>query len=147
MKKFKKLRLPADVKTLTKKADRLFQRARVLQECDEVGYAFCISCRYPQRKHHTQLDGGHFVSKGNGGSFFSVRYEKNNVWPQCISCNRFQTGNYSLYRDNLIKLIGRQEVERIEKKKYETVISKRLLLEKVISEWSVVLKELKAKYE
>lgn len=117
---------------MRKKADSLFQRKRVMEEVDEFGYALCITCE--TRFHYSSLDGGHFIGKGLKNSFLAVRYERNNVWPQCVSCNRFQSGNHSIYRDNLIKLVGVQEVERLEKKKYEYVIFERNLYEKVIFE-------------
>lgn len=129
-----KIKLPLSLNKLKAKADRLFQRKRVLEEMDENGYGFCISCVKPVRKHHSELDGGHFIAKGQGGAFLSVRYEKNNVWPQCRQCNRFQSGNHSVYRDNLIKIVGREEVERLEAKKYEQVPFARSLYEKVIQE-------------
>jgi len=130
-----KIKLPLDLKKLQKKADRLFQRRRVLEEVDENGYAFCITCvKTPKRLHALNLDGGHFIGKGLNGAFLAVRYEKNNCWPQCRQCNRFQSGNHSIYRDELIKIVGAAEVERLEKKKYETVIFARSLYEKVIAE-------------
>jgi len=127
-----KTKLPLDLKKLQKKADRLFQRMRVMQEVDKNGYGFCITC--DRRLHHINLDGGHFIGKGLGSAFLAVRYEKNNCWPQCRKCNRFQSGNYSIYRDNLINIVGVEEVERLEKKKYETVIFSRSLYEQVIEQ-------------
>ena len=125
------MRLPLSLPKLQKKADRLFQRKRVLEEMDDHGYGHCITCGVG--KHHSNLDGGHFIGKGLTGNL-AVRYEKNNVWPQCEKCNRFQSGNHSVYRDNLIKIVGVEEVERLEKKKYETVILARSLYERIIQE-------------
>lgn len=128
-------RLPLNLSKLRGKADRLFQRKRVLEEVDERGYGFCIT-HYPEEKrfHESELDGGHFIGKGLNGAFLAVRYEKNNVWPQCRSCNRFQSGNHSIFRDRLVKIVGAAEVERLERQKYETVIFARSLYEKVIAE-------------
>ena len=127
-----KTKFPLSIPKLIKKADRLFQRLRVLEEVDEQGYGFCITCIKPVRLHHSKLDGGHFIGKGLGGAFLAVRYEKNNVWPQCIRCNRFQSGNYSIYRDNLIKIVGVVEVERLEKEKYKPIVFLRSFLEEIL---------------
>lgn len=125
-----KTKLPLSIPKLIKKADRIFQRMRVLEECDANGYGFCITCQ--TRLHSSNLDGGHFIGKGMGGAFLSVRYEKNNVWPQCKKCNRFESGNHSIFRDNLIKIVGREELERLEQKKYEKIIFVRSFLEDIL---------------
>ena len=49
-----KIKLPLDLKKLQKKADRLFQRRRVLEEVDENGYAFCITFKSGRRAFYRQ---------------------------------------------------------------------------------------------
>ena len=130
-----KTQFPPDLKKLQKKADRLFQLGRRMQEADKNGFCECITCK--KVDHYKRMDGGHFIGKGLTGNL-AVRYEKNNVWPQCKRCNLHGKGCYSIYRDELIKIVGEEEVKRLEKKKYETVIFKRELLEKVIEEWKTL---------
>lgn len=121
-----KIKLPLSLPKLQKKADRLFSLKRRQEESDGMGYCFCITCGV--RKYYKEMDNGHFINRG----YLATRYEKNNNFPQCTRCNVFWQGDHSRYRDNLIKIVGLAEVERLEKKKYETIIFKRELLEKVI---------------
>lgn len=96
---------------LIKKTDTEFQMMRRMECADKDGIAECISCG---RKHHyKQMDGGHFISKGQGGHF-GVRYDPNNVWAQCKYCNKHLHGNPSEYRARLIKRLGLEEVHRLD---------------------------------
>lgn len=117
-----------DLKKIVKKADRLFSLKRRNEESDMYGLCYCITCGV--RKTWKEMDAGHFVQREH----MSTRWEKNNVWPQCRHCNRFKGGRYSVYRDQLIKIVGKEEVERLEKKKYEIVTFLRSLCETVIKD-------------
>jgi len=74
------------------------------------------------------MDLGHFIGRG----YMAVRYEKSNSWPQCRRCNRFRQGDHSRYRDNLIKIVGVTEVERLEKEKYKPIVFLRSFLEEIL---------------
>lgn len=96
---------------LIKKTDTAFQLMRRLEEADKNGICSCISCG---RKHHyKELDGGHFISKGAGGHF-GARYARFNVWPQCVYCNKYKSGNSAEYRARLVQKIGKDTVEEME---------------------------------
>lgn len=123
-----KTKLPLPLPKLQKKADLLFSRKRRQEEAGSEGYCWCITCGV--RKPWKEMDNGHFISRKH----LATRYEKNNCWPQCVRCNKWLSGNHSVYRDELIKLVGEEEVKRLEKKKYEIVISARKLYEDVIAE-------------
>ena len=125
-----KKQFPPDLKKLQAKADTLFQLGRRLEESDEHGNCECISCGV--FKHYKQMQGGHYISR----QYTAVKYEKNNCWPQCVHCNHFLKGNVVRYRKNLIKIVGEREVLRLESKMEEIVPFKRLLIEKVIEEYS-----------
>ena len=64
----------------------------------------CISCG-----RYTKLQAGHFYSASNS----SVRFNEDNVNGQCIQCNHFLSGNLLPYRQNLIKKIGQERVDKI----------------------------------
>lgn len=123
-----KTKLPLTLPKLRKKADRMFSRKRRQEEKDKFGNAICITCGC--RRYWQELDAGHFIQREH----LATRYEKDNVWPQCVKCNRFKGGRYSIYRDNLIEKIGREKVEWLEHKKYETVIFARSFYEQVIDD-------------
>jgi len=52
---------------------------------DDNGYCKCVSCG--QYEHWKDMDGGHFIPKGNS-SFWALK--KMNVHPQCKKCNGFE---------------------------------------------------------
>lgn len=73
----------------------------------------CISCQ----RFVPQKDAGHFLAQGSTGI---LRYDLDNLWGQCQSCNRFKHGNLLEYRINLVKKIGLSMVERLESMRHET---------------------------
>lgn len=68
----------------------------------------CISCgRYGQ-----DMQAGHYRSVGSSPA---TRFMPNNCWLQCRQCNLYQHGSPISYRINLIKRIGLEAVEELEK--------------------------------
>lgn len=68
----------------------------------------CISCgRYGQ-----DMQAGHYRSVGSSPG---TRFTPNNCWLQCRQCNLYQHGSPISYRINLIKRIGLEAVEELEK--------------------------------
>lgn len=68
----------------------------------------CISCgRYGQ-----DMQAGHYRSVGSSPG---TRFMPNNCWLQCRQCNLYQHGSPISYRINLIKRIGLEAVEELEK--------------------------------
>lgn len=68
----------------------------------------CISC---QRHHDGQYHAGHFRSIG---ACAALRFCEKQVWKQCAPCNNHLSGNIANYRINLVRILGADEVERIE---------------------------------
>jgi len=68
----------------------------------------CISC---QRHHVGQYHAGHFRSIG---ACAALRFCEKQVWKQCAPCNNHLSGNIANYRINLVRILGADEVERIE---------------------------------
>ncbi len=73
----------------------------------------CISCGKPDTGVANQRDAGHYRSVG---SCPELRFDEDNVMAQCISCNRYLSGNAVDYRLGLIARIGLERVERLEGK-------------------------------
>lgn len=71
----------------------------------------CISCGHI---HGRQFHAGHFKPAGANPQ---IRFDESNVHKQCSICNNYKSGNLVLYRENLIKKIGLEEVERLESDK------------------------------
>lgn len=70
---------------------------------------FCISCDKPV---NGKIDCGHFFSVGN---YPSVRFDLRNLNSQCIRCNQYNGGSLHEYRKNLIKKIGQEEFDELDK--------------------------------
>ena len=72
-----------------------------------AGYG-CITCGTHEAD---EWHGGHFIPRGVSNG---ARYEYNNIWLQCRSCNFFGgAGRKVMYETNLIGRVGQAEVDRI----------------------------------
>ena len=87
---------------------KAFQLLRRLEEADENGYCTCISTG--KREFYQRLDGGHYISR----RCRATELEHDNVWPQSKYANQYLGGDTLNYRDNLIRKIGLDRVERLE---------------------------------
>lgn len=85
------------IKSLIKKLDKIFSIFIRKKDCDSNGFVQCYTCI--SRKHYTEMDAGHYVSR----RYLSVRFDERNTKPQCRKCNRFLNGNPTVYT---LKLIG-----------------------------------------
>ena len=94
--------------TVRNKALMLMQLLRRLQDATDNGYVYCISCG--AILHYSQAQGGHYIPRRHR----ATELEEDNINPQCARCNGFLSGNQILYRDNLVKTIGVERVERLE---------------------------------
>lgn len=130
-----------DKKELKKKATTMFQKRRRMEEANKDGIVRCISCG--RFKHYKNCDGGHFIQRGS----FSVLFDKDNVWPQCVRCNRPKYGlggNYANYRENLVKKIGKEAIEALEAQKNDMSHfgNEREIMINVIMDSRVIIKRL-----
>jgi hypothetical protein len=91
-------------------AIRAFCKLRRLQEANESGYVHCITCGAVVKWN--ECDGGHFIPRGKRGT----EVEADNVWPQCVSCNRFHAVTRKEYLNALTTKIGEERVKALEAK-------------------------------
>lgn len=73
----------------------------------------CITCGKTQAK----WDAGHFFSAGN---YPSVRIDEDNVHKQCSQCNQHEGGNLHKYRPALIRKIGKERFDELDRKAHQT---------------------------
>lgn len=85
-------------------AQAAFNRFIRIRDADKP----CVSCG---RFHDGQWHAGHFLSTGARPE---LRFDESNVHRQCQPCNVHLHGNLVLYRAELIRRIGLEEVERLE---------------------------------
>jgi hypothetical protein len=69
----------------------------------------CISCG---RYHNGQWHAGHYRSVGAASQ---LRFNEDNIHKQCAPCNNHKSGNTIEYRINLVKKIGVDRVENLER--------------------------------
>lgn len=69
----------------------------------------CISCDKILR---SKYDAGHFYP---AGSYKNLRFNEDNIHAQCVSCNRDKHANLLEYRPRLIKRIGIERVEELDR--------------------------------
>ena len=99
----------------------------------------CISCGITNPK---EWHGGHFKK---AEIYSGVIFSEENVNKQCSKCNVFLGGNELMYRDGLVKKIGLQQVEALEKLANDTRLykwTKEQLIE-IKEEYKWKLKELR----
>ena len=101
-------KIAASYKSLEKKLDRIFSEYIRLKAAYEGGYCQCITCG--KFYHWKEIHNGHFISR----SVKAVRFNETNCNPQCVSCNSFRQGEHHIYRDKLIEMYGKEEVEKLE---------------------------------
>lgn len=94
---------------------RAIQKLARMASSDENGYCSCVSCGVT--KHYTQMQGGHFIPKGNS-SYWALEIE--NIHPQCAGCNMWgmkhgsAAQEYTLFMEDMY---GRDYVEEMLAKK------------------------------
>ena len=71
-------------KTLRAQCLEAIQLRARLTHADDHGLCICVSCGI--RQHYKEMDGGHYIPKGNS-SYWALEIE--NVHPQCKGCNGF----------------------------------------------------------
>lgn len=102
MKRKPKKKLPV-LKSLKTKAWKLMSLS-VRTNGGKLEYNFCYTCE--ARKHYKELHCGHYIHN-------RLDYERNNLRPQCISCNKWRHGNIGIYGEKLIKELGLEKVEQM----------------------------------
>lgn len=94
--------------------DRWFSKYIRLRDAMPNGYVKCISCG--KIVHVKDCDNGHYLNR----SHMATRFSEMNCHAQCRSCNRFDEGNMSGYRQSLVKMYGEQKVLLLEAMKYQS---------------------------
>jgi hypothetical protein len=113
--------------SLIRKLDKLFSRHIRQKHANEGGWVECVTCKkwLPWEDAHA----GHFVRRRH----FAVRWDPQNVHPQCVACNTFLDGNEGEYARFIRDTYGNETLDRLlDSKKIEkkwTINELRELLE------------------
>jgi len=95
------------VSQLKKLADKVFSIYIRLKASKGGVYAKCYTCG--ARKKVSELQAGHFISRGNN----AVRYDEMNARPQCVACNIFKHGNIAIFAANLLEEYGEEKFKEL----------------------------------
>lgn len=94
--------------TLDEKLDEIFSIFTRLRYADYRGFVHCYTC--PVVSFWRELDCGHWKKRGN----HAVRWDEDNVRPQCGNCNRFLDGKPETFEEELRDEIGDDRVDELE---------------------------------
>jgi hypothetical protein len=96
-----------------------------LRECldDARGFCVCVTCG--RVHHYKDMDAGHYLSR----RWKPTKYHENNVYAQCVHCNRDLSGNVAEYRIKLVEMYGEDHIAEMEA--YSRTPSKKMLHEEV----------------
>lgn len=79
---------------------------------DKNGINTCYTCGI--KKHFKELQAGHFFHD-------KLDFDERNLKPQCQQCNKYLSGNLSIYALNLIKDNGQEWFEQLHKDANRTI--------------------------
>jgi len=117
---------------------RAIQKLARISAADDNGYCVCVSCGVT--KHYSQMQGGHFIPKGNS-SYWALEIE--NIHPQCAGCNMWgmrhgsAAQEYTLWMEDMY---GREFVEEMIAKKKQAVKRYKSDYEELLAEFLELIK-------
>lgn len=93
------------------------------------GYCKCFTCGKSIKIGTSDCHAGHYYSQGG---FPALRFNEDNVRPQCMRCNVHLNGNSQIFRENLIKEIGEARLSELDKHRHDTLkLTKSDLIDKI----------------
>ena len=96
----------------------------------------CISCGTPLQNR--KFDAGHFYPT----TYEGLRFNENNVFGQCVPCNRSLHGNIHEYRKNITQRISQDELDWLDINRYTPLKMTKDELKNLIEEYKIKIKEL-----
>jgi hypothetical protein len=95
---------------------------KIRQVKREIGQCVCITCGKTGSwkgsvDRFSGFHTGHFLASRRN----SILLEEDNVCPQCVYCNIYQSGNPQAFRQWMLSVRGPEAVERLERLKTESV--------------------------
>lgn len=96
----------------------------------------CISC---SKKLKGKYDAGHYYS---AGTHWSVRFHLDNIWGQCVHCNRDRHGNLIEYRIKLLQRIGQDRLTSLQDQAHHTRKFTKHELEEISKKFKQMIKEI-----
>ena len=120
---------------LKDKLDKVFSLYIRLRDSDENGFCTCYTCG--KVAHYKEMQNGHFWSR----THLSTRFNEDNCKVQCVGCNIFKKGNYIVYTKRLLKELGEEKFDELERLKNSTVKISKAEYEQMIEHYNQKIKE------
>jgi len=117
--------------------DAIFSKYIRLSHADDDGFCTCYTCG--NRLHWTKIQNGHLFSRGR----LSTRFDPDNCRPQCYGCNVAGKGNYQEYFPRMLREIGPEKLEELERKSKEFGKITTMLYQVAIEVYTEKVKKLK----
>lgn len=129
-----------------KPATRRIKRSTLVNKLDAVmstwnrtrysvdGVVTCYTC--PKKAPIKSMQNGHYVSR----SVRKLRWEPDNMRPQCYGCNVMHGGQPITFRENLIKELGEEYVLSLESLRHELFSPSDEWLQQQIEAYTALLK-------
>jgi hypothetical protein len=92
---------------LIKKLDKLFSRYVRQKHANQGGWVSCVTCGQAMPWEESQA--GHFVKRGH----HMVRWDEQNVHPQCPRCNLYLNGAQDEYAAYILNTYGKETLDRL----------------------------------
>ena len=134
------MKKPVSLPKLKKKALDLFSELVKLKAASE-GKLYCYTCDSPLKLNTSNCQLGHFLSRG---AYPGLTFHPDNSRLQCYRCNCHLHGATIEFRTRLICEIGKDEVERLEAQRFDSVKWSRSDFEEMIDKYSADIKLLKS---
>jgi len=99
----------------------------------------CVTCG--KKGEGSGIHAGHYITKSVGG--LSLYFHEQNVHAQCYRCNIHLSGNWTAYREFILRTYGQEvdnELMRLKDKGYRTISV--LEYKQLIKEYEEKLKEI-----
>ena len=114
-----------------------------LRDTDDLGYGLCISSGQSLKYGTEECQAGHWFPAGH---YKLLEFNEDNVNLQGLSDNYYKSGAGPMYRINLVKKIGSERVEELERialiSKRTTFKEDRVLMIEIIETYKLKVKEL-----
>lgn len=76
-----------------------------LRDAAYGGYVKCVTCT--TWKHFKEIQAGHYYPKGARVGAY-IEFDVDNIHPQCISCNKYKSGNLGEYQAYMTNRYGQE---------------------------------------
>lgn len=94
--------------TVKKRLWKVVSRYIRTKYADHRGMITCVTCGTV--KPFAEMQAGHFIPKKRGNSIYFV---EENIHPQCVRCNNYESGNLVEYTRYMIDMYGIEKVDEL----------------------------------